>query len=252
MSYEEELKCNPTEKRTFQEIRKLSIIRCQQISSEERGSLYKSLERGQKILESEKQVDEYMVAYGMKHYLKFTTLFESLPPEIFNNVFDVLDWGCGPGLGLVALADFCRTTLDRPFESKVRQITLIEPSSVSLERAAICCKWLFPESTLIRINKSFQDLDDNDFQGGGATVPRIHILSNVLDIELFDDERKLIEFANKVKLSAFSLDEIFICVSPSYNNITHKFEKFITAIADPVRFEISIIVPPHRKSVYKR
>jgi hypothetical protein len=151
MSYIDELHHLRSEKITFESFRSLSFRRCPYLSSEQDKALYDSIERGQKILATEEQVDKYMQAFGKKHFLKFKTLFGKIPQSIFDGVFDLIDWGCGQGLGVIALADYCRNTLGRDIESKVRQITLIEPSKIALQRAITNTCYCFPESNVTPI-----------------------------------------------------------------------------------------------------
>lgn len=243
MSYQDEIRQLRSEKINFDSIRNLSFRRCPNLYSEHDKTLYDSIERGQKILTTEEQVDKYMQAFGKKHYLKFVTLFSKIPPSVFNGAFDLIDWGCGQGLGVIALADICRKTLDREIESKVRQITLIEPSKIALQRAIINTRYCFPESLVIPINKTFQELSDSDFSGV-ATLPRIHLFSNVLDMDCFVDNDLLISFANKVKKGAFGFDEYFICVSPTHNRVLITINKFIEQIADPDHFNVYPVLKP--------
>jgi hypothetical protein len=243
MSYQDELHRLKSEKRNFDSIRNLSFKRCPYISTEEDKALYDSIERGQKILETEEQVDKYMQAFGKKHYVKFVTLFDKIPMNILNETFDLVDWGCGQGLGIIALADFCRKIPGRDIESKVRQITLIEPSRIALSRAIINARACFPESTVLPVHKKFEELSDSDFSGV-ATLPRIHIFSNVLDMDCFRDRDLLLKFADKVKKGAFGFDEYFICVSPTHNKVIATINQFIRHIAHPDHFDVYPILEP--------
>jgi hypothetical protein len=193
--------------------------------------LYNSLERGTAVLKTEDQLDKYMQAFGRKHYIKFQTLYESLPIHIFDGFLDVVDWGCGLGLGAIALDDFCRRELGRPIESQVRQVILIEPSHLALNRAKIHVELLFPESDVTQINKTFEDLVESDFPQSALGVPRLHLFSNVLDLEIFRQEQNRTQLFDLIKKS-FRRDEIYLCVSPSYNDVMQRNHEFVLSMTD--------------------
>lgn len=209
--------------------------------------LYNSLIRGTAILETEEQVDKYIQAFGRKHYIKFKNLFETIPTKIFDDFFDIVDWGCGPGLGIIALDDFCRRKLNHKIESQARQIILIEPSEVSLTRAKIHANLLLPESLVKGVNKRFEELTDNDFplSLSALGIPRIHLFSNIMDLELFKRERERQQIFNLIK-NRFKFNEYFLCVSPSYNDVKQTFQTFIDCLNDD-DLEREIILEPIEK-----
>ncbi|MBF0235559.1 MAG: AAA family ATPase, partial [Desulfamplus sp.] len=209
--------------------------------------LYDSLNRGTAILQQEKQVDKYMQAFGQKHYVKFKTLFENVPSEIFDGFFDVVDWGCGMGLGIIALDDFCRKKLERRIESQVRQITLIEPSEVALERAGIHAELLFPESLLTFIPKRFEDLIKNDFPPSALGVPRLHLFFNVLDMDVFNQEKNRTQIFNFIK-DTFLWNEYFLCLSPCYNNVGQTLMSMVSSLKQNDDLQLETLLSPTEKS----
>ncbi len=225
---------------SFESFRKLSCQRLAQLSSEvDDNQLFESLDRGKSILETEAQADKYMQAFGKKHFVKFKTLFATIPPQVFDEYFDVVDWGCGPGLGIIALNDFCRQTLKREIESKVRNIILIEPSAVALYRAETHARLLFGESHILGINKKFQDLTKDDFFcEGGVPIPRLHVFSNVLDLPLFRNAKYWGEFISLLNHS-FCRNEIFLCLSPSYGDVKQTIARFKAAWMEKEEFKAS-------------
>jgi len=230
-SYEKDASC--LRERNFRSLCDLAARRLKErnipCDGEVQEHLYASLERGTAILKTEEQVDKYMQAFGRKHYVKFTTLFKSVPQKIFDGFFDVVDWGSGPGLGIIALDDFCRRTLNRTIESKVREITMIEPSEAALQRALIHAKLLFPESLIKPIPKRFRELEKSDFPQSALGVPRLHLFSNILDLNMFKEGQNTKQISDLIK-NTFCRDEIFLCVSPTYNNVKQTFTAFIASL----------------------
>ncbi|MFA7172303.1 MAG: ATP-binding domain-containing protein [Kiritimatiellia bacterium] len=228
---------------SFDSIRQLSCRRLSSLGcvSSDNG-LYQSLDRGMHILETQEQVDKYVQAFGKKHYVKFKALFETIPKKVFENYFDVVDWGCGAGLGVIALNDFCRNKLKREINSKVRNLILIEPSAVALQRAKLHGDILFGESNIVCVQKRFEDLQkDDQLSSRNIPVPRLHIFSNVFDLVVFNDEHNWLKFISLIK-EIFSKDEIFLCCSPSYGQVKNVISRFAKTWEDDSCFEVSEIL----------
>jgi hypothetical protein len=178
MNYQEESSYLPQKNfRDFWELSRRRLI------NDDQEQLYKSLERGTAVLHSEKQVDKYMYAFGKKHEIKFKKMFEYVPPEIFQNPFNLVDWGCGLGLGLITLNDFCKKKYRN---QQIRHITLIDPSKVAIERAKIHVNILFPNTKLLVIEKRFENIEHKDFSFNHKRYPELHLFFNVLDMPNLD------------------------------------------------------------------
>ncbi len=197
-------------------------------------SLFESLARGTAVLDTEDQVDAYMHAFGSKHYRKCMLLFEKLPKDVLAGHFDIIDWACGGGVSVVSAYDFLVKT-KVPLDY-VRQISLIEPSACALQRAKVNAEHLFPDSFVRTVHKRFEELDECDFEGK-VGVPRIHLFSNILDLNIFDEALFVEKFCKLLKTVSFRTDETFICVSPAYRNcLSERFEKFLNRIVDQDRW----------------
>jgi hypothetical protein len=217
--------------RNFNSILKLAGRRMSLYSEDEQDLIYKSLNRGVAILESEAQIDKYIQAFGRKHYLKFMALFQSVSFSVFDGLIDFVDWGCGAGLGLIALNDFIRKHADREIESGIRNIILIEPSAVALERARAHAELLFPESDVVTIQKCFEDLSAADFPPSALGIPRLHLFSNVFDLNVFESSTVFDDFTALIK-RIFRQDEYFLLASPTYNSIERRFKRMVVALED--------------------
>lgn len=134
--------------------------------------VYHSLDRGIKILNEERQLLAYVCSFGKMHEAKLITSISAVPSV--TNPHTLIDWGCGQGLGTLMY-----------FEKRgiSNQCVLIEPSEIALKRAALHIKdW---NSNILTINKEFDELNSDDFNMVNKKGVFIHLMSNVLDMELF-------------------------------------------------------------------
>ena len=75
----------------------------------------------------------YLAAYGDMHQRKLKIAFQEMLyrvqlPERIN----IVDWGCGQGLGSMYLLDYLK---EKGYDVKVDNVILIEPSSLAIEYA---------------------------------------------------------------------------------------------------------------------
>jgi len=87
------------------------------------------------------------------------------------------------------------------------------------------------QSDVTQINKIFEDLDESDFPQSALGVPRLHLFSNVLDLEIFRQEQNRTQLFDLIKKS-FRRDEIYLCVSPSYNDVKQRINEFVLSMTD--------------------
>jgi hypothetical protein len=117
-------------------------------------------------------------------------------------------------------------------EQEIKDISLIEPSEIALRRAALHIS-KFNESAVIQtINKDLDSLVNGDFSNN-KTVCKLHLLSNILDINLFSltDLLQLID-------SNFSGENYFICVSPYVNDMrTSRLDAFVNHFSKKNNFK---------------
>lgn len=168
-------------------------------------SIFYSLQRGVAVLTEEKQMWAYMHSYGNMHYAKmFSAIDESnMLADVCEDNIEVYDWGCGQGL-----ASFIFQEMHHINNSKV---VLIEPSEICLKRAALHVRKINPKTEVITINKDLDSLAVNDFNSQMKAM-KIHLFSNILDVQSFAME-KLLDLINE----SFYGSNIFVCVSPFIN-----------------------------------
>lgn len=171
--------------------------------------LYEKLDHGLGILDNELQMDMYLYAYGKMHQAKLNHAFARLPKTFLKqHKINIIDYGCGQAIGLMCYADFFR---NNKHGQQVRTITLIEPSEICLQRAALHASLFFPGADIVTVNKTFDELNEADIYCDQDT-PTLHILSNVLDILDFDIK----EFAKLIYGQTKGYNQ-FVCVGPYFN-----------------------------------
>jgi hypothetical protein len=177
--------------------------------------------RGVTPLREENELYVYLLRYGKMHKAKLESCFNEFPFAEINQPIEVIDWGCGQGLASVVLCDFLKSN---EIEIPVSKITLIEPSPLSIKRAALHLQSYPSLQTAKTICKPFDGLELQDLRTDANTI-KIHLLSNVLDIDdSYYSQSNLIEL---IKQSQKGLN-YFICCSPFITDFkTNKIDNFV-------------------------
>lgn len=203
---------------TVEDIRSLAKELHMRLPCDERDRIFHSLRHGTSLLTNENELNAYMVAFGKMHKHKLDKAFELLSEEMRNApIVDIVDYGCGQGLGTICYADYLRLINS---EQTVRRIVLIEPSASAMARASLHTSLFFPNAEIIRIRKSFDKLDRYDWYVDGD-IPTLHILSNVLDMGTIHRRQEptfydLKKFAKFIKSNIEGYNE-FVCICPLFN-----------------------------------
>jgi uncharacterized protein (TIGR02145 family) len=191
---------------SFERIQGISKKFTDELPSEVRAELWEELNHGEDKLKNEALLSMYMSAYGKMHVAKLLASFENLPAENLTHIH-IIDWGCGQAMATLAYYEYLR---NKQLTPTIKSITLVEPSELSLKRAALHVQKLFPTTEIRTVHKDFNSLSIEDIQiEENQTV--LHFFSNVLDIECFSIE-KLAELIKKNKTYNF-----MVCVSPFIN-----------------------------------
>ncbi|MBR6879176.1 MAG: leucine-rich repeat domain-containing protein [Bacteroidales bacterium] len=195
---------------TFDKVRDLSAKFYRELPQALQDELYDALHRGIDILDSEPQMTAYMFSFGKMHQAKLEYAFGKLPEEFFEQPeINIIDYGCGQAIGTMCYMDYL---CDNGYAQQVKSITLIEPSELSLKRAALHASVFFPDAEIKTVNKTFDELDEADIHCD-EDIPTLHILSNVLDITSFD----LGKLSGLIKGCLNGYNQ-FICVGPYFNH----------------------------------
>lgn len=137
---------------------------------------------GRNILENIEQLDQYLYTYSLMAQKQWDKAFNLtvLPKEA-----TIIDYGCGQGISLLNFVEQWSDSgsFDVTWKDRVKEVKLIEPSNVALNRAKAIAELKFPFSVITAVNKKLEELDNDDL----AFEPNktyIHVFSQVLDIPM--------------------------------------------------------------------
>lgn len=200
----------------------ISFDKLREIAGSDNG-LWAELKRGRAVLTSTGELDQYLYSYGLMIKSQWSQFLVdvSLPA----NKMRLTDYGCGQGIGSALLFDHFGPS----FVKRIEEIRLIEPSSVALERAKAVVDCYVGAKKSVAINRAFDGLCSEDMKIDDD-LPHIHLLSNVLDIEGFDQARLFSGmFSDNVG------DHIVLAVSHdrAHNGGSDRFEKLEAEIKNP-------------------
>lgn len=206
---------------SFDMIRNIAVSKCRGIETELVG-------RGVTPLQEENELYIYLLRYGKMHKAKLESCFNKFPFAEINQSIEVIDWACGQGLASLVLYDFLKSN---KIEIPVSKITLIEPSPLSIKRAALHLQTYPSMQAAKTICKSFDRLELQDLCTDANKI-KIHLFSNVLDIDdSYYSQNKLIEL---IKQSQKGLN-YFICCSPFITDFkTNKIDNFVRSFRERV------------------
>lgn len=199
---------------SFDVIRNIAVRKCRGIETHLAG-------RGVTPLREGNELYVYLLRYGKMHKAKLESCFNEFPFAEINQPIEVIDWGCGQGLASLVLCDFLKSN---EIEIPVSKITLIEPSPLSIKRAALHLQTYPSLQTAKTVCKSFDGLELQDLRTDANTI-KIHLFSNVLDIDdSYYSQSNLIEL---IKQSQKGVN-YFICCSPFITDFkTNRIDNFV-------------------------
>ncbi len=175
-------------------------------------------DHGRLVPQTEEQLDAYLAAYGEMHIVKCKAALQNFPctktTDDFNHHnYEIFDWGCGQGIATLTLLEFFR---ERGLLGRLNAITLIEPSTVALNRAQ---RWVQqnvgPAIRVKAVNSGIPQDEDavlNDVSCNSQIS--INMFSNILDIRSLS-----LSWLAKKTASLASLNYM-ICVGPKFSGNT--------------------------------
>jgi len=152
----------------------------------------RTLEHGTAILETEELCSAYLAAYGRMHRHKLYFALDKtkekgdFPYHELRNGVELFDWGCGQGIGSMAVIESLRK---EGLLSCLKKITLEEPSDIARARAVLHVKQALGIDSDAEIEQYSEYLPsdystENTIKSIAIEQPcAIHIFSNILDIE---------------------------------------------------------------------
>ena len=175
------------------------------------------LEHGTAVLETEEQCCAYMSAYGAMHRHKLMRALDEkeFPYSDLTGGIEIYDWGCGQGIGTMAVIEKFR---QHGMLDKLRKVVLEEPSDVARDRAVIHVKKALEDynADVIAVSKYLpSDNRDNSNCITSINVEQptaIHIFSNILDIETVS-----LKGVSKM-ITSSGQKHIVLCIGPANRN----------------------------------
>lgn len=208
----------------FDHIRRNALQRISHLNDTQRNQVYKDLERGTRLLESDEELCMYLYSFGNMHQAKIRKACECLPLEqICSSQFHIVDWGCGQGLASICLLDILRS---KGHEYIDPTITLVEPSTAALQRAQVHLAAYVGDGNIRCVSKYLDDVETNEITSSTKTT--IHFFSNILDIKSIN--LKLL--ASKIGSSEMSGVHYVCCVGPLFSN-NHRIGAFYNHFDTP-------------------
>ncbi|MFN6476612.1 hypothetical protein [Nostoc sp. DedQUE07] len=181
------------------------------------------IDHGRRVLNTEAECDKYIALYGGHHFHK---LYAAFPSTNFHYTegksVEIIDWGCGQALASCVLIDYL---IEKRISPKIESITLIEPSSIALWRGYSFVRQILQpafsnNSRIQTVNKCIDNLNCSDFVSSYKNI-KIHLFSNILDVEDFD-LNKLYQLI----INSFSGFNRIICTSPYNNKRNYRIDSF--------------------------
>lgn len=185
------------------------------------------LNHGVDLLASDEALNCYMSAYGEMHVGKCRAALMNFPFEQLNGSIEIVDWGCGQGIGSATVIDVLR---QHELLQLLRKITLIEPSPHALGRAACNVARLTNNNVEIEAQNKFLPAngaarEDTLTSVGYTCANVIHVFSNILDV-------KEIDLGAVARMVASSHGKHFVlCVGPK-NGATYRVEQFCSVFGE--------------------
>lgn len=182
-----------------------------------RDNFGRTLEHGTAVLKTEEQCCAYMSAYGPMHRHKLMRALDEneFPYSDLAGGIEIYDWGCGQGIGTMAVVEKLR---QHGMLKKLRKVVLEEPSDVARDRAVIHVKKALEDNNadVVAVSKYLpSDNGDNSNSITSISVEQptaIHIFSNILDIEAVS-----LKGVSKM-ITSSGQNHIVLCIGPAILN----------------------------------
>lgn len=189
--------------------------------------VHDNLNRGVALLEGDKELRQYIHSFGNMHVAKLKDAFQLLISTThFNqsaNQIEIFDWGCGQGIGSIAIIDQLRIYKNK--HELIDKISLIEPGIDALKRASLnCSKALNSQNKIKPINKFIgNSLTKEDLENQRESV-KYHIFSNILDINEIDTDH-----ISKLITTYMKGINYIVCVGPRFGDSRDKKMEYFTS-----------------------
>ena len=209
----------------FSDIRDVAAIIRKRFSIQQQDEWAKEIDRGKGLIENHYQACEYLFRYGPMHQEKLLNSFNELRDDYLENDIEVIDWGCGQGIGSMCFYDYLKL---KNLHSKIKKFTLIDPSEYILNRAENHLKCIVNKSIeIIKLPCYFDEISKGDLKQFPQRII-IHIFSNIIDIEKVN-----LDIVSRLVKSLGESENIIICTSPNWNEkVQIRFDYFLNSFGE--------------------
>lgn len=193
-----------------------------------------SLKHGHGILRDEEALNCYMAAYGEMHVAKCIAAMQTFPFNSIQGNIEIVDWGCGQGIGAAAIIEELKKS---DLLGSLLKVTLIDPSKEAIERAKYNIITLTQNTVEIDVKNLFLPVNDSiDIENINSEIETlnsieythnnvIHVFSNILDVTTID----LKKLANMVKST--NTKQFILCIGPK-NDKAKRIGEFCSLFTD--------------------
>jgi hypothetical protein len=151
------------------------------VGEENTAEVWKELNYGRAIPETRDQLNYYWQSHVPMIKSQWEMVFRNCSVGSYKGGVEIIDYGCRDGLASLLFLD----KFYWDFKKGISKIKLIEPSSLALQRAKTVLECYSPNTQTIDINKKLDDLETKDLETD-KNLWKIHLFSNILDIDGFD------------------------------------------------------------------
>jgi hypothetical protein len=189
------------------------------------------IDRGRAILETPEHLSQYWFSYGKMIEQQWKIVFKNFKITSFDDGVEIIDYGCGQGGASLLFLD----KFYKDFKKAISKIKLIDPGSLALQRARMNLEPYSSDIQIVGINKNFDDLETKDLETD-QNLWKIHLFSNILDIDNFD----IFNLFNKIIESTGK--HSFIAVSPDrdFKGGSQRLENIYDRLIDPKHDHLKI------------
>lgn len=185
--------------------------------------VWNELDRGRAIPKTLNQLNYYWKYHAPMIKSQWEIVFRNCSVGSYEGGVEIIDYGCRDGLASLLFLD----NFYWDFKKGISKIKLIEPSSLALQRARTVLECYCPNTQTNDINKNIDDLETKDLETD-KNLWKIHLFSNILDIDGFDITNlfnKIIKNKGNHTFLAVSHDRNFLGGTPRLESIYRGFTK---------------------------
>jgi len=184
-----------------------------------KADVWGELDRGRAIPETLDQLNYYWQSHVPMIRSQWENVFKICRVDSGVKDVEIIDYGCRDGLASFLFLE----KFYSDFKKGISKIKLIEPSSLALKRARIILQRYSPN--IVHINKKLDDLETKDLETD-QSLWKIHLFSNILDIDDFDTSKlfnEIIKSKGEHTFLAVSHDRNFKGGTPRLEHIYRAF-----------------------------